>query len=103
MAEIYQQFLNSRRCLNETDYIGTEPHLKKLKERFQFCTPFDRSPPSDPGIGDEIRNQIESLAQSVRALKSAPKEQLNSITQSIQQTTAEIVQAMERREKLLVR
>jgi hypothetical protein len=103
VTEIYQQFLNSRRCLSEADYIGTEPQLKKLKERFQFCTPFDRSPPGDPSIGAEIQNQIDSLAESVRALTSAPKEQLNLITQSIQQTTAEILHAMERREKLLVR
>jgi hypothetical protein len=103
VTEIYQQFLNNRRCLSEPDYIGTEPQLKKLKERFQFCTPFDRSPPGDPGIAADIQNQITSLAQSVRALTSAPKEELNSIAQSIQKTTAQILQAMERREKLLVR
>jgi hypothetical protein len=103
VMEIYQQFVNSRRCLNESDYIGTEPQLKKLKERFQFCTPFDRTPAGNPGIGEEIQNQIASLERSVRALTSAPKEEMNSLTHSIQQTTRQILQAMERREKLLVR
>lgn len=103
VTEIYQEFLNNRRCLSEPDYIGTEPQLKKLKERFQFCTPFDRSPPGDPGIAADIQNHIASLAESVRALTSTPKEEVNSIAQSIQQTTAHILQAMERREKLLVR
>ena len=103
VTEIYQQFVNNRPRLVEPDYIGIEPQLKKLKERFQFCTPFDRITPDNPEIGAEIQKQIASLEQSVRALPSAPKEELNSLTHSIQQTTRQILQAMERREKLLVR
>lgn len=101
VTEIYQIFLNNRRHLGEAGFLAIEPQLKRLKERFQFCTPFHRQSVNAPHIGDEIQQKITSLQQLVQAIPTAPQNEASA--QTIQQTVAQILQQMERREKLLVK
>jgi len=42
VQEIYQDFVNRRGLLDIRTYGDIESDLRKLKEKFQFCTPFGR-------------------------------------------------------------
>ena len=103
ITEIYQNFLNSRTYLEEAGFQVVEPLLKKLKERFQFCTPFHREPPGAPQIGDEIQQGVASLKEKIERLSTITKEEKPTVTESLRLAVIQLLQLMERREKLLVK
>lgn len=103
VTEIYQTFLNGRAHLEESGFQAIEPLLKKLKERFQFCTPFHRQPPGAPQIGEEIQQKVASLKEMVVRLPAIPKEEKPSAAESLRMGALQILQLIERREKLLVK
>lgn len=103
VTEIYQGFLNCRAHLEESAFQSIEPLLKRLKERFQFCTPFHRQPAGAPQIGDEIRQRISSLKEMVGRLSVIQKEEKSSAAESLRMGALQTLQLIERREKLLVK
>lgn len=98
VSETYSSFLNARASIEPTHFASIEPLFKRLKERFQFCTPFQRQPEGAPGMGAEIQRRLEQLRQMVVALRDQP-----ASAEQIGQIVAETLQLMERREKLLVK
>jgi len=103
VTEIYQGFLNNRSHLQEAGFQAVEPLLRKLKERFQFCTPFQRQPTDAPQIGDDIQREIASLKEQVGALPAISKEEESSAAESLRLAALRVLQLLERREKLLIK
>ncbi|MEM3112757.1 MAG: hypothetical protein QXY90_06935 [Candidatus Anstonellales archaeon] len=103
IQEAYQKFLGCRGFLDIQTYREVEANLRKLKERFSFCTPFGRSDAEVKMIEEQIQTQIASLAQLVGAIPSASKEKLDSVIKDINHFTIVILHAVERREKLLIK
>ena len=102
ITEIYQNFLNNRIYLEEAGFQAVEPLLKKLKERFQFCTPFHRESSCASQIGSEIQQGIAALKERVERLSTIPKEEKPIIAESLRLAVIQLLQLMERREKILV-
>lgn len=103
MQELYQNFLNHRSYLDIQTYRDIETKIRKLKERFQFCTPFGRSNKEVSNIEEEIQNYIVSLGKMSERIPSKPKDELGSLVKDIEDLTMRALQAMERREKLLMK
>ncbi len=98
VSEIYSAFVNARASIEPAHFARIEPLFKRLKERFQFCTPFQRQPASAPGIGAEIQHRLEQLRGMIAALPDQPA----ATAEQIGPLVTETLQLMERREKLLV-
>ena len=98
VSETYSAFVNARASIEPAHFTRIEPLFKRLKERFQFCTPFQRQPESAPGIGAEIQRRLEQLSGMVAALRDQPA----ATAEQIGPLVTETLQLMERREKLLV-
>lgn len=103
MQEIYQNFFNCRSLLDIQTYRDVEQDIRKLKEKFQFCTPFGRSNAGVTEIEEKIQKQITLLSKLVEEIHSSPKKELGEILEKIRQITSTTLQAMDRREKLLVK
>ena len=101
---LHQNFLNCKESLDIQTYREIEIDLRKLKERFQFCTPFGRSNSKEVvEIEKEIQSRIASLGNLVVKIPSAKKEELEKMIKALKHLIAIILQAMERREKLLIK
>jgi len=103
VQEIYQQFLNCKEFLAIQDFRDVEKDIRKLKEKFQFCTPFGRSNSEVVDLEEQIQNQITSLGKLILTIPSTKKEELGKLLENIKHLTATTLQAMERREKLLIK
>jgi len=101
VQEIHQNFTNYKDLFEVEAYRDVEKDMRKLKEKFQFCTPFGR-----PGA-EEIEKQIEdetlSLGKLISDISATPKEGLAKALENIKSLTTSTLQAMERREKLLIK
>lgn len=103
VQEVYQNFLNHRAFLDSQTYRDIEAKIRKLKEKFQFCTPFGRPNSEVSNIEDEIQNQILSLGKIIGDIHSKTKEELEKLIKDIEDITVKTLQAMERRENLLIK
>lgn len=103
VQEIYQNFLNCKEFFAIQDFRDVETSVRKLKEKFQFCTPFGRSNSGVADLEEKIQNQIVSLGKLVSTIHSSKEEELGELLENIKYLTAIILQAMERREKLLIK
>lgn len=103
VAEIYHGFLDKRSLFGQCGGSEVEPLLRKLKERFQFCTPFHRTPPGAPGMNEEIQTRLAMLHRLVNGIGSLPEEQRAAAVCEMREAASGILHAMERREKLLVK
>lgn len=103
VQEIYQNFLNCKEFFTIQDFRDVEKDIRKLKEKFQFCTPFGRSNSEVANLEEEIQNQIVSLDKLILTISSTKKEELGRLFENIKYLTAVTLQAMERREKLLIK
>lgn len=101
--EIYQNFLNYRSFFDNQTYRDIEAKIRKLKERFQFCTPFGRSNSGVSEIEEDIHNQITSLSKMIDDIPSKPKEELEKVIEDVEDITIRTLQTMETREKLLMK
>lgn len=100
--EAYQNLLKCREFLDIQTYRNVEQDVRKLKEKFQFCTPFGRSD-AVAGIEADIQDQIASLSVLITDISSAPEGKLEATVEKIKHITVTALQAMERREKLLIK
>lgn len=103
VAEIYHGFVNSRPHLEAATYAAVEPILKKIKERFQFCTPFHRQPSGAPQLNEQIQDHLAMLRQLLGGIATLSTDQESAVSNTARETAEEILQMMERREKLLVK
>jgi len=103
VQEVYQNLLNHRTFLDSQTYRDTEAKIRKLKEKFQFCTPFGRPNSEASNIEEEIQNQVLSLGKMIGDIPSKTKEELEKLVKDIEDITIRTLQAMERREKLLIK
>jgi len=137
VQEIYQDFVSRRGLLDIQTYRDIESDLRKLKEKFQFCTPFGRleikasdvaKTPLITGyqqklgkwqeegydvsefkrkwfdtIEEEILDQIASLGKLVGEISSGSEAELGKKIENIKHLIATTLQAMERRERLLIK
>jgi len=103
VQEIYQNFLNCKEFFAIQDFRDVEKDIRKLKEKFQFCTPFGRSNSEVANLEEEIQNQIVSLGKLILTISSTKKEELGRLLENIKYLTGVTLQAMERREKLLIK
>ncbi|MFX0137566.1 MAG: hypothetical protein ACFFDN_28265 [Candidatus Hodarchaeota archaeon] len=100
VIEIYQEFMNCKKFLDIQSYRSIEKKIRKLKERFQVCTPFGRS---NPGIEEKIQNKVANLSKLVGEISSAPKEEISNKTENIKNLTIATLQELERREKFFIK
>jgi hypothetical protein len=100
VAEIYHAFVECHSHIGEAAYHAIEPVLKKLKERLQFCTPFHRQPAGAPQMGEEIKQRLTLLRELVGGL---PQEGKSDRIETLRQTVTQLLQLIDRREKLLVK
>jgi len=103
VQEIHQDFLNFRESINISNFRDAEADIRKLKERFQVCTPFGRPDFEVSNIEEEIQHHISSLGKLIADISSTPKEELGNTIEDIKRLAATALQTMERREKLLIR
>jgi len=137
VQEIYQDFVNRRGLLDVQTYRDIESDLQKLKEKFQFCTPFGRleTKASDVAktsvisryqqklgkwqeegynvsefkrkwfdtIEEKILDQIASLGKLINEIPSSSEAELGKKIENIKYLIAATSQAMERRERLLIK
>lgn len=103
MQEIYQNFTNCKSYFELQAYRNVERDMRKLKEKFQFCTPFGRSVPEVEEIEKQIEDKILSLGKLINDIPAMPKEELAKRLENIKSLITSIIQAMERREKLLIK
>jgi hypothetical protein len=103
VQEIHQNFTNYKSLFEVQAYRNVERDIRKLKEKLQFCTPFGRSVPEVEEIEKQIEDEILSLGKLISDIQSTPKEELAKTLENIKYLTTSIVQAMERREKLLIK
>ncbi|MEM2144421.1 MAG: hypothetical protein QW279_03610 [Candidatus Jordarchaeaceae archaeon] len=101
--EIYQKFTTCKELLDIQIYRDVETDLRKLKERFSFCAPFGRPVAGVSDIEKEIRANLASLDRLITEIPVVSKERLDSIIKEIKNITLATLQAMERREKLLIK
>lgn len=98
VTKIHHHFTDAHRKMDTASFARAESLLRKLKERFSFCTPFHRQPPAVPDIGRQIEQRIDSLEEAVH---SAAENQTAS--DIVEHAASELLGLMERREKLLVK
>lgn len=103
VQEIHQNFLNCKDFFPVEDFREVEKDIRILKERFQFCTPFGRAISGVGEIEEKILSQIASLGNLILSIHSSKEEEIKNILENIKLQTASIIQAMERREKLLIK
>lgn len=103
VLEVYQKFLSCKGSLDTESYRRAESQIRKLKERFQFCTPFGRGGAEVAAVEQEVRSNLASLSQKIDEISAAAKTSLPDVMKEVEGLTAKALQAMERREKLLVR
>lgn len=104
VQKIYQNFLNSKNSVDLEIYREIEPMMRKLKERFQFCTPFGHGHSDNiSSLEQEIKQKIDRLSTLVNLLSYGTKSTANTLSIEIKQITDVILQSMERRERLLTK
>lgn len=103
VQEIYQSFTNCREFLDIESYRDVEQDIRKLKEKFQFCTPFTRSNGEVAQLEKQIHEHIETLWKAVGELGTKNDGERNTVLQRIRNATHISLQAMERRERLLIK
>ena len=86
VTDVYQQFVNTRRHLGDQYYLAVEPSIRKLKERYQFCTSFLRAPSSDPGMNAQIEERMRHLKASISSISSSSKEDLPNLVIDIDES-----------------
>lgn len=102
VQKIHQNFLNSKNSMDLEIYREIEPMMRKLKERFQFCTPFGHSNTTSL-LEQEIKQKIDRLSTLVEILPAGTKSTANTLTVEVKHITDVILQSMERRERLLLK
>ncbi len=104
VQKIHQNFLNNKNSIDLETYHEIEPLIRKLKERFQFCTPFGHGR-SDitSSLEQEIKQNIDRLSTLVDILPTGTKSTANILAVEIKHVTDVILQSMERRERLLTK
>lgn len=103
IREIHRDFVNCRQHLEAQAYRDIEFSIRKLKERFDFCTPFGRGGAKVGELEERIERSVSSIAGLVAAIPSAEGERLQDVLQRLRDLTSCALLDMEQRERLLVR
>ena len=103
VQEVYQGFQNSKEMLDIHTYRDIDIDLRKLKERFQYCTPFGRSNMRAANIEKDIQSRLSILNELIVKLSTASENEKKCLLEDIKLNTVTALQEMERREKLLIK
>ncbi len=103
MSAIYDQFQGYRGSISDSLYMSAEPTMKKLSERFSFCTPFHEERPSADGIDEEVFRAMADLRESVHSLLNASPEEQSPGVEKLRHDASSLLKLLARREQLQIK